>query len=94
MNTMKTSSNKQMLESLEILKSIEKVQAPDALYGKLMESIANESIIAWWRLGAVAALLACLIAVELYVASNTLTIEETAQMEKVVSIPDNSLYYE
>ncbi|MFT5104291.1 MAG: hypothetical protein ACI86C_001955 [Candidatus Latescibacterota bacterium] len=94
MNIMKTSSNKQMLESLEILKSIEKVQAPDALHGKLMESIINESVIAWWRVGAVAALLACLIAVELYVTSNTLTIEETAQMEKVVSIPDNSLYYE
>ena len=91
---MKTSSKNQMSDSLEILDTIKKVKAPDALYDTLMESINNQSKIAWWRVSAVAAVLVCLITLEVYIATNTTTMVDTAQMEQVVSIPDNSLYYE
>lgn len=88
------SSKKHMPNKLDLLGTIEKVQAPDALYNTLMRRIQEQYQIPWWRVGVAAAILVCMIVGEIYLVNQIEISEDMAQVAEIVELPNNNFYYE
>jgi hypothetical protein len=90
----KTSSKKEMEESLNRLKSIKKVKAPEELYTKILAKIKKQNQISLNWVAATAAVFSCLIISEIYVINYTSEANEIAMLELVVPQTNNLLYNE
>tara|TARA_R110002110_G_scaffold199393_2_gene410112 strand:+ start:1019 stop:1270 length:252 start_codon:yes stop_codon:yes gene_type:complete len=73
---------------------IKKVEASEALYGKILYKIKEQNRISGLWVSAAAAVFACLIITDVYLINNTTEANELANLEAVVPQNNNLLYNE
>ncbi len=76
------------------LERIKRVEAPEALYGKILGKIKEQNRVSVLWVTTAAAVFACLIITEIYVINNTSEANELANLEVVVPQTNNLLYNE
>ncbi len=90
----KSSSNNQMEDSFDKLKSIKRVAAPDNLYNKILSKTDDQKVIPMKWINIAAALFFFLLVSEIYLISeNKFTSREDSQID-LVTLPNNMLYHE
>jgi hypothetical protein len=93
---MKNESSKvTMNESLELLKTIKRVDVPEHLYDAILSKIdqRKQPIVSMKWVRAAAAILLCLVSIEVYLFTKTVN-KQNNSLELLVELPNNMLYHE
>lgn len=90
----KPSSNSSMKPSIELLSQIRHVEPPDALYAKVLQRIQKQQTISIRWVRAAAAIIVCIISVELYMFANLSQSHNQTNLTELVPVTDNMLYHE
>jgi hypothetical protein len=88
-----SASNQQMENSLELLKSIKKVNPPEGLLLKIEQKIdnVNSNLVPLSWIKVAAAVFVCVFSVEIYVLANQV---QTTDLTELIQTADNTLYDE
>ena len=89
------SSKVTMKESLELLKNIKRVDVPEHLYDTILSKIEHrkQPIVSMKWVRAAAAILLCLVSIEVYLFTKTVN-KQNNSLELLVELPNNMLYHE
>lgn len=92
----KESSNNKMDLNIDILNNVKRVDVPEHLYNKILQKIEQRkttNVVSMKWVGAAAAVLICLIAIDVYVFTKETTNYKN-NLESIVELPNNMLYNE
>ncbi|MFK7757371.1 MAG: hypothetical protein AB8B53_10615 [Flavobacteriales bacterium] len=87
-------SNSSEMNRLNALKHIKRVEVRESLYADISAAVHSARIIPLAKLRAAAAVLLCLISLEVYVVSQTKVKTASDSVETLVPITQNSIYHE
>ena len=92
----KESSNNKMDLNIDILNTVKRVDVPEHVYNNILQKIEQKrtsNVIPMKWVGAAAAVLLCLISLEVYVFTKESTSNKN-NLESIVELPNNMLYNE
>jgi hypothetical protein len=82
-----------MKPNIDQLSQLQRVEAPAAIYDKVLLQInQRKPAPAWLKIAA--ALLFCTVSAELYLLTQSWPVQQNQTIENVVEIPNNMLYHE
>lgn len=87
-------SNSPEMDPLKALEHIKKVEVRASLYDDITTLVNSTKVISMAKLRAAAAVLLCLISIEVYVLSQSSETDTTEYSETLVPLTFNSIYYE